>query len=158
MINKETKRAAASARPLCSIVIIQCTEQEHQVRSEEHLHQHGRSGRSVLERSRLKIPMMDFASITYLPDTRSKSKSNLEMSLTKDFTLSIELEKSVLFFMFVILPVIWLTLDLLPSFNSFILPSGGKKSMRKHTKDKSGIFVIFNNKDEKKGVWHKKKR
>ena len=47
MINKDKKRAAASARPLCSIVIIQCTEQEHQVRSEEHLHQHGRSGRSV---------------------------------------------------------------------------------------------------------------
>ena len=36
MINKDKKRAAASARPLCSIVIIQCTEQEHQVRSEEH--------------------------------------------------------------------------------------------------------------------------
>ena len=53
---------------------------------------------------------MDFASITYLPDTRSKSKSNLEMSLTKDFTLSIELREICTVFMFVILPVIWLTL------------------------------------------------
>ena len=26
-----------------------------------------------LDKSRLKIPMIDFASITYLPDTRSKS-------------------------------------------------------------------------------------
>lgn len=51
-----------------------------------------------------------FASITYLPDTRSKSKSNLEMSLTKDFTLSIELREICTVFMFVILPVIWLTL------------------------------------------------
>ena len=41
------------------------------------------------ERSRLKIPMIDFASITYLPDTRSKSESNFVMSLTNDFTLSI---------------------------------------------------------------------
>ena len=29
-----------------------------------------------LDKSRLKIPMIDFASITYLPDTRSKSTSN----------------------------------------------------------------------------------
>lgn len=29
-----------------------------------------------LERSRLKIPMMDFASMTYLPEIRSKSYSN----------------------------------------------------------------------------------
>ena len=43
-----------------------------------------------LDKSRLKIPMIDFASITYLPDTRSKSTSNFVISLTKDFTLSIE--------------------------------------------------------------------
>ena len=33
-----------------------------------------------LERSRLKMPIMDFASITYLPDTKSKSTSNLVKS------------------------------------------------------------------------------
>ena len=43
-----------------------------------------------LDRSRLKMPMMDFASITYLPDTRSKSTSNLDKSFTKDLTLSME--------------------------------------------------------------------
>ena len=43
-----------------------------------------------LERSRLKIPMMDLASITYLPDTKSKSLSYFVISFTKDFTLSIE--------------------------------------------------------------------
>lgn len=43
-----------------------------------------------LERSRLKIPIIDFASITYLPDTRSKSTSNFVISFTKDLTLSIE--------------------------------------------------------------------
>ena len=40
--------------------------------------------------SRLKIPMMDFASITYLPDTKSKSQSNLLISFTNAFTLSME--------------------------------------------------------------------
>ena len=35
-----------------------------------------------LERSREKIPIMDFASITYLPETRSKSESNLVRSFT----------------------------------------------------------------------------
>ena len=44
-----------------------------------------------LERSRLKMPMMDLASTTYLPDTRSKSVLNLVRSLTKLFTLSMEL-------------------------------------------------------------------
>jgi hypothetical protein len=43
-----------------------------------------------LERSRLKIPMMDFASITYLPEIKSKSYSNCEITLTKDFTFPIE--------------------------------------------------------------------
>jgi hypothetical protein len=43
-----------------------------------------------LERSSEKIPMIDLASITYLPDTRSKSTSNFVISLTNDFTLSIE--------------------------------------------------------------------
>ena len=43
-----------------------------------------------LERSRLKIPMMDFASITYLPDTKSKSLSYFVIVLTNDLTLSIE--------------------------------------------------------------------
>lgn len=42
------------------------------------------------ERSRLKIPMMDFASMTYLPEIRSKSKSNCVMEFTNDFTLSME--------------------------------------------------------------------
>lgn len=36
-----------------------------------------------LDRSRLKMPMMDFASMTYLPDTRSKSTSNLDKSLQR---------------------------------------------------------------------------
>ena len=34
--------------------------------------------------------MIDFASITYLPEIRSKSQSNLVTSLTNDLTLSIE--------------------------------------------------------------------
>ena len=34
--------------------------------------------------------MMDLASITYLPDTKSKSQSNLLISFTNAFTLSIE--------------------------------------------------------------------
>ena len=34
--------------------------------------------------------MIDFASITYLPDTKSKSESNFVISLTNAFTLSIE--------------------------------------------------------------------
>ena len=42
------------------------------------------------EMSRLKMPIMDFASIMYLPDIRSKSQSNLARILTKDLTLSIE--------------------------------------------------------------------
>ena len=50
-----------------------------------------------LDKSKLKIPMIDFASITYLPDTRSKSESNLLISFTNDFTLSIELKKYLLF-------------------------------------------------------------
>ena len=41
----------------------------------------------------LKIPIIDFASITYLPDTKSKSQSNFEISFTKDFTLSIEFKQ-----------------------------------------------------------------
>jgi len=36
---------------------------------------------------------MDFASITYLPETRSKSESNLVRSFTKDLTLSIEFKE-----------------------------------------------------------------
>ncbi len=43
-----------------------------------------------MDKSRLKIPMIDLASITYLPDTRSKSQSNLLISFTNAFTLSIE--------------------------------------------------------------------
>ena len=43
-----------------------------------------------LDKSRLKIPIMDFASITYLPEIKSKSYSNWVMVLTKDFTLSME--------------------------------------------------------------------
>ena len=46
-----------------------------------------------LDKSKLKIPMIDFASMTYLPDTKSKSTSNLVRSFTKDFTLSIELKE-----------------------------------------------------------------
>ena len=45
------------------------------------------------DRSRLNIPIIDLASITYLPDTKSKSTSNLVISLTNDFTLSIELSE-----------------------------------------------------------------
>ena len=47
-----------------------------------------------LDKSRLKIPMIDLASITYLPDTRSKSQSNLLISFTNAFTLSIELSEN----------------------------------------------------------------
>ena len=36
--------------------------------------------------------------------------NQIKMSLTKDFTLSIELREICTVFMFVILPVIWLTL------------------------------------------------
>ncbi len=46
-----------------------------------------------LDKSKLKIPIMDFASMTYLPDTKSKSKSNLLISFTNDFTLSIEFKE-----------------------------------------------------------------
>ena len=46
-----------------------------------------------LDKSKLKIPIIDFASITYLPDTRSKSESNLLISFTNDFTLSIEFKE-----------------------------------------------------------------
>ena len=46
-----------------------------------------------LDRSRLKIPIMDFASITYLPETRSKSLLNFVISFTKDFTLSMEFKE-----------------------------------------------------------------
>jgi len=56
-----------------------------------------------LERSRLKIPMMDFASMTYLPETRSKS--NLVRSFTKDFTLSMEFKEILTVFMSVFLPI-----------------------------------------------------
>ena len=38
------------------------------------------------ERSRLKIPIMDFASTIYRPDERSTSKSYLLTMLTKSFT------------------------------------------------------------------------
>ena len=58
-----------------------------------------------LERSRLKIPMMDFASMTYLPETRSKSVSNLVRSFTKDFTLSMEFKEILTVFMSVFLPI-----------------------------------------------------
>ena len=36
------------------------------------------------------MPIMDFASIIYLPEIRSKSQSNLARMFTKDLTLSIE--------------------------------------------------------------------
>ena len=58
-----------------------------------------------LERSRLKIHMMDFASMTYLPETRSKSVSNLVRSFTKDFTLSMEFKEILTVFMSVLLPI-----------------------------------------------------
>ena len=45
------------------------------------------------DKSKLKIPMMDFASITYLPDTKSNSASYFVTSLTKAFTLSIEFKE-----------------------------------------------------------------
>ncbi len=40
------------------------------------------------DKSRLKIPMMDFASTIYLLERRSKSQSKREISFTKDLTLS----------------------------------------------------------------------
>src|SRR5699024_387424 len=68
-----------------------------------------------LARSRLKIPIMDFASITYLPDTRSKSKSNLESSFTKDFTLSMEFKDICTFFMIVTSLTDFHDMNILPS-------------------------------------------
>ena len=47
----------------------------------------------ALDKSKLKIPMMDFASITYLPLTKSKSVSYFVTTFTKDFTLSIEFKE-----------------------------------------------------------------
>lgn len=46
-----------------------------------------------LDKSRLNIPIIDLASITYLPDTRSKSTLNFAKSFTKDLTLSIEFKE-----------------------------------------------------------------
>ena len=50
-----------------------------------------------LERSKLKIPMIDLASITYLPEMRSKSKSYWLIVFTKDLTLSIEFKEITTF-------------------------------------------------------------
>ena len=44
-----------------------------------------------LDKSKLKIPMIDFASTTYLPDVKSTSKSYLLTIFTKSFTSLIEL-------------------------------------------------------------------
>ena len=81
------QNSSASARNLKFYVIIQ-----YDVWFAEQLHngikstlQHGYLSRLVWIRSRLKIPIIDFASITYLPDTKSKSQSNLLISLTNDF-------------------------------------------------------------------------
>ena len=52
-----------------------------------------------LDKSKLKIPMMDFASMTYLPEIISKSYSYCVIALTKDFTLSIELREICTVFM-----------------------------------------------------------
>jgi hypothetical protein len=46
--------------------------------------------------------MIDLASITYLPETKSKSESNLVTSFTKDLTLSIELRE--IFTVFIVIP------------------------------------------------------
>ena len=50
------------------------------------------------DRSRLKIPIIDLASITYLPETRSKSESNFVTSLTNAFTLSMEFKEILTLF------------------------------------------------------------
>ena len=42
---------------------------------------------------------MDFASITYLPEIKSKSNSNWVIALTKDFTLSMEFKEIYTVFM-----------------------------------------------------------
>ena len=52
-----------------------------------------------LERSKLKIPMIDLASITYLPEMRSKSKSYWLIVFTKDLTFSIEFKEITTFCM-----------------------------------------------------------
>ncbi len=80
--------------------------------------------------------MMDFASITYLPDTRSKSKSNLEMSLTKDFTLSIELREICTVFHVCNPPCYLVNIIYYPHLTALSYRLEGKKSMRKHTKIK----------------------
>ena len=54
-----------------------------------------------LDKSKLKMPMIDFASITYLQDTKSKSQSNLLISFTNAFTLSIEF--SEIFAVFIVI-------------------------------------------------------
>ena len=54
-----------------------------------------------LDKSKLKIPMMDLASMTYLPETKSKSLLNFEISFTKDFTLSIEFNEIKTVFIFI---------------------------------------------------------
>ena len=52
------------------------------------------------ERSSEKIPMIDLASITYLPETRSKSDSYFVTVLTNDLTASIEFKLILTVFIF----------------------------------------------------------
>jgi hypothetical protein len=52
-----------------------------------------------LDKSRLKIPIIDLASMTYLPEIKSKSYSNCVIAFTKDFTLSMELREICTVFM-----------------------------------------------------------
>lgn len=73
--------------------------------------------------------MMDFASITYLPDTRSKSVSNLERVFTKDFTLSIEL--SEIRIVFILNASLWLILN-----SSLSYKEKGTKSI-----ENEGVFM-----------------
>ena len=55
------------------------------------------------ERSSEKIPMIDLASITYLPETRSKSDSYFETVFTNDLTASIEFKLILTDFIFILL-------------------------------------------------------
>ena len=71
-----------------------------------------------LDKSKLKMPMIDLASITYLPDTKSKSQSNLLISFTNAFTLSIEFSEILTVFIEIT------SLEyLLVVFTVFILPA-----------------------------------
>ena len=135
MINKDKKRAAASARPLCSIVIIQCTEQEHQVRSEEHLHQHGRSGRSVWK-GRAEDShdgfCVDYVSSGY----QIEIKIEFGNVVDERFYFVDRIKRNLYCFHVCNPPCYLVNIIYYPHLTALSYRLEGKKSMRKHTKIK----------------------